>query len=57
MSAIPLHLQRRFEQKWAARFSQPVTVNQPKNVGAKAAPTTAKNRRGVQQRQKKTPPD
>jgi hypothetical protein len=37
MSAIPLYLQRRFEQKWAARFSQPVTANQSKNIGAKAA--------------------
>jgi hypothetical protein len=23
MSAIPLHLQRRFEQRWAARFASP----------------------------------
>jgi hypothetical protein len=40
MSAIPLHLQRRFEQKWASRFGPPVTINPLKNVGAKAAPAT-----------------
>jgi hypothetical protein len=47
MSAIPLHLQRRFEQKWASRFSPPVAVNAPKNVGAKAtltAPTGSPQR-------------
>jgi hypothetical protein len=40
MSAIPLHLQRRFELKWASRFSVPVAVNAPKNAEAKATPTT-----------------
>jgi hypothetical protein len=34
MSAIPLHLQRRFEQRWASRFAL-------KNVGTKA--TTSKS--------------
>jgi hypothetical protein len=24
MSAIPLHLQRKFERRWAARFASPV---------------------------------
>lgn len=24
MSAIPLHLQRKFEKRWAARFASPV---------------------------------
>jgi hypothetical protein len=56
MSAIPLHLQRRFEQKWATRFGPPVTVNLPKNIGAKAAPVTPTGRRGVRQRPKKNPP-
>jgi hypothetical protein len=41
MSAIPLHLQRRFEQKWAARFGPPpAAMNAPKNVGSKATPAT-----------------
>jgi hypothetical protein len=40
MSAIPRHLQRRFEQKWATRFGPTVTVSLPKNIGAKAAPVT-----------------
>jgi hypothetical protein len=35
MSAIPIHLQRRFEQKWASRFALPVAVAL-KNVGTKA---------------------
>jgi len=33
MSAIPLHLQRRFEQRWAARFVSPVTSAAPKSIG------------------------
>ena len=31
MSGIPLHLQRRFEQRWAARFVPPV----PKSIDLK----------------------
>jgi hypothetical protein len=38
MSAIPLHLQRRFEQRWAARFVSPVASAAPKRVGSKATP-------------------
>jgi hypothetical protein len=37
MSAIPLHLQRRFEQRWAARFVSPVTSAAPKNVSLKGS--------------------
>jgi hypothetical protein len=36
MSIIPLHLQRRFEQRWAARFGSLVIPAVPKNVGLKA---------------------
>ena len=35
MSAIPLHLQRRFEQRWAAGFVSPVTSAAPKSIGLK----------------------
>jgi hypothetical protein len=35
MSIIPLHLQRRFEQRWAARFGSLVIPAVPKN-GLKA---------------------
>jgi hypothetical protein len=56
MSAIPLHLQRRFEQKWASRFGPPVTVDPLKNVGAKAAPATPTGRRDARQKPKKNPP-
>jgi hypothetical protein len=34
MSGIPLHLQRRFEQRWAARFVPPVATGaSPKSIG------------------------
>ena len=32
MSNIPLLLQRRFEQRWAARFGSPANSAVPKNV-------------------------
>ena len=35
MSEIPLHLQRRFEQRWAARFVSPVASAAPKSIGLK----------------------
>jgi hypothetical protein len=36
MSGIPLHIQRRFEQRWAARFVSPVAAAAPKSIGLKA---------------------
>jgi hypothetical protein len=53
MSIIPLHVQRRFEQRWAARFGSPVIPAVPKNVGLKGAPV--KERRAPQ-KPKKNPP-
>jgi hypothetical protein len=35
MSAIPLHIQRRFEQRWASRFASSVASNVSKDVGTK----------------------
>jgi hypothetical protein len=35
VSAIPLHLQRRFEQRWAARFVSPVASAAAKGIGSK----------------------
>jgi hypothetical protein len=35
MSEIPLHLQRRFEQRWAARFVSPAAPAAPKRIGLK----------------------
>jgi hypothetical protein len=32
MSIIPIHLQRRFEQRWAARFGSLVIPAVPKNA-------------------------
>jgi hypothetical protein len=36
MSTIPLHLQRKFEQRWAARFVSPVASAVPKSTALKA---------------------
>jgi hypothetical protein len=49
MCTIPLELQRRFEQRWAARFGSLVVPAAPKNVGLKRltiniAPPAAKAR-------------
>ena len=32
MSTIPLHLQRKCEQRWAARFASPVASAAPKSA-------------------------
>jgi hypothetical protein len=37
MSGIPLHLQRRFEERWAARFVRPVASAAPKSIDLKGA--------------------
>jgi hypothetical protein len=37
MSTIPLHLERKFERRWAARFVSPVASAAPKNIGLKGA--------------------
>jgi hypothetical protein len=38
MSTIPVHVQRRFEQKWASRFPLPVVSTELKSVGTKTIP-------------------
>ena len=35
MSTIPLHLQRKCEQRWAARFASPVASAAPKSADSK----------------------
>jgi hypothetical protein len=44
MSIIPLHLQRRFERRWAARFGSLVIPAVPKieRLAGQYAPRTAK---------------
>ena len=37
MSTIPLHLQRRFEQRWAAKLASLVPSSAPKNISLKRA--------------------
>jgi hypothetical protein len=50
MSAIPLHIQRRFEQKWAAKLASLAAPAAPKSIGLKGAfgslprPTKAKEK-------------
>jgi hypothetical protein len=53
MGNIPLHLQRRFEQRWAARFGSLVIPAVPKKAAVKDSPV---NMRCAQQKPKKTPP-
>jgi hypothetical protein len=53
MKIIPLHLQRRFEQRWAARFGSLVNAVAPKKVGLKVSPV---NTTCTQQKPKKCPP-
>ena len=37
MGTVPLHIQKRFEQRWTSRFGQtPAAVRAPKNAGAPA---------------------
>jgi hypothetical protein len=35
MRAVPLHIQRRLEQRWASRFTAPAASNASKDVGTK----------------------
>jgi hypothetical protein len=53
MNVIPLHLQRRFEQRWAARFGSLVVPAIPKNVGLKGSLVDIRRAR---QKPKKNPP-
>ncbi len=41
MSAIPLHLQRKFEQRWAARFASPVALAVPKRSDLKGTDSSS----------------
>jgi hypothetical protein len=40
MNIIPVEFQRRFEQRWAARFGSLVIPTVPKYVGLKGSPST-----------------
>jgi hypothetical protein len=44
MSVIPLHVQRRIEKRWAARFGSPEIPAAPKNVGLKGSPVNMRPR-------------
>ena len=49
MSIIPLHLQRRFEQRWAARFGSPVTAGRTKERRIEGSPLNVARRAGKSQ--------
>jgi hypothetical protein len=40
MCSIPLDVERRFEQRWAARFVSPVASAAPKSIGLKGTANT-----------------
>jgi hypothetical protein len=50
MSIIPLHLQKRFEERWAARFGSLVIPAAPKSVGLKDSPSTLRRARQSQRK-------
>jgi hypothetical protein len=50
MSIIPLHLQRRFEQRWAGRFGSLVIPGAPKNVGLKGSRVSMRRARQSQRK-------
>ena len=50
MSIIPLHIQRRFEQRWAAQFGSLVIPAVPKTVRLKGWPRNLATRLGKSQR-------
>jgi hypothetical protein len=56
MSAIPIDVQRRFEQKWASRFALPVVSTELKSAGTKTIPAKSTGRPAARQRPKKRPP-
>jgi hypothetical protein len=53
MSDIPLHIQRNFEQRWAARLASSSASAAPKNIDLKG---TVNSLRAARQRPKKNPP-
>jgi hypothetical protein len=44
MSIIPLHIQRRFEQRWASRFGSLAMPAAPKTVQLKGSPVNIARR-------------
>jgi hypothetical protein len=44
MTAIPVHLQRRFEQRWASRFGSQTAPIALENAEAKPTPSNSPNR-------------
>ena len=47
---IPLHIQRLFEQRWAAQFGSLVTPAVPKYVGLKGSPVNVRRARHGQRK-------
>ena len=53
MSGIPLHIQRKFEQRWAAKLASSGASAAPKNIDLKG---TVNSLRAARQRPKNNPP-
>jgi len=53
MSGIPLHIQRNFEQRWAAKLASSGASAAPKNIDLKG---TVNSLRAARQRPKNNPP-
>ena len=53
MSGIPLHIQRKFEQRWAAKLASSGASAAPKNIDLKG---TVNSLRAARQRSKNNPP-
>jgi hypothetical protein len=43
MSIIPLHIQRRFDERWAARFGSLAMPAVPKYIGLKGSPVARRS--------------
>jgi hypothetical protein len=56
MSIIPLHLQRRFERRWAARFGLPAIRPIPKNIGLEGSPPTLRGARQSERKSRRVEP-
>ena len=48
MSIIPLHIQRRFDERWAARFGSAVPAV-PKYIGLKGSPVARRSRKAKEE--------
>ena len=51
MSIIPLHIQRRFDERWAARFGSLAMPAVPKYIGLKGSPVARRSPKAKETRE------